>query len=911
MPTQQEFIAKAKQMGKSKEETLAKMRELEGRGYFDTPEPQDLTPEPIEREESVPLVKQAISAISKGATATGKFLGGSIAHPIETSKGLVKGIGEAGVGDIGRGTAAMLGSVIPGEDRFEKRARDYKDKEFFPASGEVQERAKPVGQFGAKMGAGAALASTLPATAPAAAVALGGGALANVPFLPQAFTEGGAEGAIKDIALNTAIDLATFGAGKAIPGIKAALLKKGVKGLEADRIAKEAFERATKLPSAKTVKTTAGKGFKLAPDTPVKDGVEQVGEDILKSSAPEKTLGEKTLGRISESDRSILSEPLLKTETPYNEYAQLAESAVKNPRNPTPMDVAGRRGSEALDIIDEKLSSVGARKQELMDRAVNKTINVESTQKRFNDLIEDRLGLEVTEKGALKGAGRAPTEKKLIEEVNDLLRSVKGEVTIKDADNIKAALRDIVDAPKSFQVQPRKTITESIVNTVRKDIDDKLIQQIGPEFRKVNKEYADAIDLSSFLNKKLGAVTDKGTGQRIMGASLLKSSLQSNSDRGSKALFDRVKKETGIDLIKDAKYAEIAMQAVGDARIKNLLEEVGVKLPGKAGAIQELGSKALDIARPDRLSETVKFFNKQQQKRSGDVLGKAALPAPPPFRLPNPLGNQRGAVDIGTNIKNIEREAKKFKTPREFINAQKKDFHGTSQKFDIFDASQLNKSTNTLAGKEGFWFTSSAKEAGDYAQLSGKRLAKDEVAFEAMSKRLAKSLENAEKARDFDLVDNITAQIEKHEASLFLEKPESFVKDAFLVTKKPKIVNMDGKNSTQGALSEIISKAKKGGHDSVVFKNISDNPVDARVKTDQTIVFSPDQIKTEKELSDIWNNAQRTGSAGNIRMNAMLPATGLAGAGVLTAGLKVEQGKKKQQLTREQMQKLAQSRRGN
>jgi len=201
-------------------------------------------------------------------------------------------------------------------------------------------------------------------------------------------------------------------------------------------------------------------------------------------------------------------------------------------------------------------------------------------------------------------------------------------------------------------------------------------------------------------------------------------------------------------------------------------------------------------------------------------------------------------------------EAKKFDTFEEFIKDQRKDFHGTSQKFDTFDAKQLNTSTNTLAGEEGFWFTDSSKEAKDFAGLSGKRLAKDNVAFEAKSDDLANKLDAAEKKRDFDLVDDITSQIEKHEASLLTDKPDEFVLERFLTTDNPKVVDMKGKSSVQGELSRIIKEAKKEGHDAVVFQNISDNPLSTDVVTNQTIVFDTKSIKTKDQLKDIFNQAK-------------------------------------------------------
>ena len=118
-------------------------------------------------------------------------------------------------------------------------------------------------------------------------------------------------------------------------------------------------------------------------------------------------------------------------------------------------------------------------------------------------------------------------------------------------------------------------------------------------------------------------------------------------------------------------------------------------------------------------------------------------------------------------------------------------------------------------------------------------------------------MDAAEKSRDFVLIDEITRRIESHEAKLQTDIPDDFVKEVLLVTKNPKVVDMGGRDSTQGALSNIIKQAKREGYDSVIFRNISDHPENVNIKTNQTIVFDENQIKTKSQLTDIWNKANK------------------------------------------------------
>jgi len=309
-----------------------------------------------------------------------------------------------------------------------------------------------------------------------------------------------------------------------------------------------------------------------------------------------------------------------------------------------------------------------------------------------------------------------------------------------------------------------------------------------------------------------------------------------------------------------------AMSGIASAsQVAQFLTTGGVSNIAQAAATEGVRRWWNLINSPDRsvknMFKQVDEFNKKKTKVGAEKLIKKTEE---PTRQGRFTGT-RGAIgkDVNQSLSKpataqtrLIEEAKKFDTFEEFIKDQRKDFHGTSQKFDTFDAKQLNTSTNTLAGEEGFWFTDSSKEAKDFAGLSGKRLAKDNVAFEAKSDDLANKLDAAEKKRDFDLVDDITSQIEKHEASLLTDKPDEFVLERFLTTDNPKVVDMKGKSSVQGELSRIIKEAKKEGHDAVVFQNISDNPLSTDVVTNQTIVFDTKSIKTKDQLKDIFNQAK-------------------------------------------------------
>jgi len=95
------------------------------------------------------------------------------------------------------------------------------------------------------------------------------------------------------------------------------------------------------------------------------------------------------------------------------------------------------------------------------------------------------------------------------------------------------------------------------------------------------------------------------------------------------------------------------------------------------------------------------------------------------------------------------------------------------------------------------------------------------------------------------------------------------IKDVILDYKKPFIVKASESNFGSGNLggakftdvngkvhtgyADTIKYAKENGYDAVIMKNVKDP-----IKANNTIVFSPDQIKTKSQLTDIWNKAKGT-----------------------------------------------------
>lgn len=181
----------------------------------------------------------------------------------------------------------------------------------------------------------------------------------------------------------------------------------------------------------------------------------------------------------------------------------------------------------------------------------------------------------------------------------------------------------------------------------------------------------------------------------------------------------------------------------------------------------------------------------------------------------------RGMIDLDAEVlpkkkvvSSLEQEAKKYKSAEEFVKAQGvQAFHGTPEKFDNFDISKAGKSTDSGMFGKGFYFTNDIKEAKTYSTRNGK-----------------------------------TGE----------------VKDVILNLKNPLVLNskndipkinvpMDTIEQMRNAdrnYSEAFTKyLKDNGYDGVVDK-ISGNKI-------QYVVLDNTQIKTKKELLDIWDKNKK------------------------------------------------------
>ena len=165
-------------------------------------------------------------------------------------------------------------------------------------------------------------------------------------------------------------------------------------------------------------------------------------------------------------------------------------------------------------------------------------------------------------------------------------------------------------------------------------------------------------------------------------------------------------------------------------------------------------------------------------------------------------------------------------------------YHGTADPIEQFSKSKLGESTRAQSAKQGFFFQDNPSYARNYA---------DYAANEARVQTLVDKAYAAEKKGDWDGYDKFLRQAEELESSFRKDYGAGQnIYPAYLDMKNPFVFDAKGESYTyiEDSLTNIIKKAKKQGHDGVIFRNLDDIPGKTNAISDHYVVFEPEQIKS-------------------------------------------------------------------
>jgi len=334
----------------------------------------------------------------------------------------------------------------------------------------------------------------------------------------------------------------------------------------------------------------------------VKNGVSTASNLISnpQTSIPEvgtiKTLASDTLTKLNPADESVFNPTRLvpkeklknipienivaqseSKSAKYDKYLKIAEDAVTSNYKKTPLTVAGDKGTEAVNLIKNKVAKQQLIKQESLGKIGDKPVsNIGSVRAQLRDEVRDKIGLNIitdaegislkSAKGRVSKIAFDPADNKLLTDSYKLLADLGSKPTVRMLDDTVDALGDLLYKRQGLTATPVNSQVEGILKKMTGILNKNVKKVAGEQYSKANSKMAYMIDTLNTLNKSLGKEGERG-------ASLMKQ-LFSPSGEKPRRLFAKVKEITGIDLTEEATFAKFVMENVGDARQASLLEEV-------------------------------------------------------------------------------------------------------------------------------------------------------------------------------------------------------------------------------------------------------------------------------------------------------------------------------------------------
>lgn len=323
-----------------------------------------------------------------------------------------------------------------------------------------------------------------------------------------------------------------------------------------------------------------------------------------------------TRGRLQLSELDPQVETVLKTSNfdDVNRHFQAARNAVADPAKPTPIELVGNKAEEAFDLNKIALNKAGEAKRKILEANGDKTIPAETLSVIKTDSLQQigqKFGVDTSDLTEIKQLeGRFSqldsADAKLLTDFFTRLDTLGDAPTLREVD-------DFVDWSQGQLYKQSKTLSklevanDAIIAELKQitgKINGELKAGVGNGYGEINDRIRGLLELQDELSRGLGADARKGSG--------FVKRLFSPTGGNTREIFAQIKKETGIDLVKEATLARFAMENVGDVRQRSLLQSLDI-------AVKEAGQ--VDLMRPG----TIYNFFREKADLDGQELANAFL----------------------------------------------------------------------------------------------------------------------------------------------------------------------------------------------------------------------------------------------------------------------------------------------
>lgn len=312
------------------------------------------------------------------------------------------------------------------------------------------------------------------------------------------------------------------------------------------KIVKEGVSATTK-----TIKTT-GKEMLKAGETITK-GLGEAGEMVV-SKIPK--YAEKASNILSEEPSAQVKTILSRTSKKELEDAiQVAEKHSISREALSGFEVVGDKLAEAEKKLFEKMSFIGKAKSNIIAKAKTGLVEFKDAPRRA---ILEVMKLE---------------DSPFVKEVISKLKTIKTKL---DADKVIDDVQDMIYSAGRTNVIAEGSRVEKQLRGIIGKMNEELKSSLPEAYRSLNTKWADYKKMTRTLNRMLGETVE---GVPIRGASLIKQFF-SPSGRAAKEIFEFIKKNTKLDLAKEATLAKFAGELFDDATVRSLLQGIPTSTSG-------------------------------------------------------------------------------------------------------------------------------------------------------------------------------------------------------------------------------------------------------------------------------------------------------------------------------------------
>lgn len=366
-----------------------------------------------------------------------------------------------------------------------------------------------------------------------------------------------------------------------------------------------------------------GVSFVKAADEPISSsGVPVVAPAVVKTGLTGwgRTIPDRVLNAIAQ--------PRATMNMPFPEVLKAARAAKNDAKQHSAWTIAGSSAFDGgFQHIGDQLKYLASAKEGLLQDNADKAVDLTDIVNGWRKLVETRLGGKLVREATYDDAGKVtgstirvktdptnivvdPYSVKTVEDVSNLLETLpknkSGRVIVnpKMADSMKRYMQHLVYAPDGT---PNGDVAGRILSQTAPQINGRISESIGDQYRILNGHLSDFINLDQTLSRALGAPIRRAVNEEgdptiyKRAASTLKRMFASDTSPELTELSNQIQQLTGgmYDPMQAAMYAAAATRAVGDDRAFSRLIDIpivsknwdkvkgGEGLLGKAAAVIE------------------------------------------------------------------------------------------------------------------------------------------------------------------------------------------------------------------------------------------------------------------------------------------------------------------------------------